>query len=107
MGLLDANTAQMFSSETSFGAQAALLRSTITSAEQEAMATQAFHQGESQMAFQASHAHFVDAAVKINFLLDTAQANIGQGATTYVAQDGAGASDIMGTIGALPATTNI
>lgn len=102
MGLLDAEIGQIVTTETSFGVQSATLRSTITQAEQTAVSSQAFHQGESALAFQAAHARFAEAAAKINLLLDTAQLNLGEGATTYVAQDGEGATDITATVGALP-----
>ena len=58
--------------------KAALMRSTISQAEQEAMSAQAFHVGESSAAFQASHARFVEAAARVNTLLDIAQANLGR-----------------------------
>ena len=67
--------------------KAALMRSTISQAEQEAMSAQAFHQGESSAAFQAAHARFVEAAARVNTLLDIAQANLGDAAGTYVAAD--------------------
>ncbi len=72
------------------------MRSTISQAEQEAMSAQAFHQGESSAAFQASHANFIAAAAKINTLLDMAQANLGDAAGTYVAADAAAASTYTG-----------
>jgi thiazole synthase ThiGH ThiG subunit len=43
MSLLDAHIPQLVASESAFGAKAALMRSTIGQAEQEAMSAQAFH----------------------------------------------------------------
>jgi hypothetical protein len=96
MSLLDAHIPQLVSSEAAFGAKAALMRSTISQAEQAAMSAQAFHVGESSMAFQAAHARFVEVAAKVNTLLDVAQANIGDASVTYVAEDAAGATRYTG-----------
>jgi uncharacterized protein YukE len=90
--MLDAHIPQLVAAQSAFGAKAALMRSTISQAEQEAVSAQAFHQGESSAAFQASHARFVEAAARINTLLDIAQANLGDAAGTYVAADAAAAS---------------
>ncbi len=87
MGLLDAHVPQLISSESNFAAKTALMRTTISQAEQSAVASQAFHQGEASAAFQAAHLRFVEAAGKVNTLLDVAGANIGEAATTYVAAD--------------------
>jgi len=92
MSLLDAHIPQLVASESAFGTKAALMRSTISQAEQEAMSAQAFHQGESSAAFQAAHARFVEVAARVNTLLDIAQANLGDAAGTYVAADAAAAS---------------
>lgn len=97
MSHLDAHIPQLIASEAAFGAKTALMRSTMAQAEQEAVAAQAFHMGESSAAFQAAHARFVDAATKVNSLLDIAQAHLGEAAATYVAQDAAAA----GTYGGL------
>ena len=43
MSLLDAHIPQLVASQSAFGAKAALMRSTISQAEQEAMSAQAFH----------------------------------------------------------------
>ncbi len=96
MSLLDAHIPQLVASESAFGARAALMRSVIGQAEQEAMSAQAFHAGESAAAFQAAHARFVTAAAKVNTLLDIAQANLGDAAGTYVAADSAAASTYTG-----------
>ena len=96
MSLLDAHIPQLVASQSAFGAKAGLLRSTIGQAEQEAMSAQAFHVGESAAAFQGAHARFVEAAAKINALLDVAQANLGDAAGTYVAADAAAASSYTG-----------
>ncbi|MDI3313400.1 MAG: WXG100 family type VII secretion target [Mycobacterium sp.] len=96
MSLLDAHIPQLVAAESAFGAKAALMRSTIGQAEQEALSAQAFHVGESAAAFQAAHARFVAAAAKINTLLDIAQANIGDAAGTYVATDTAAAGTYTG-----------
>src|SRR6516164_96161 len=92
MSLLDAHIPQLVAAQSAFGAKTALMRSTIGQAEQEALSAQAFHQGEASMAFQAAHARFVEAAPRINTLLDIAQANLGDAAGTYVATDAAAAS---------------
>lgn len=92
MSLLDAHIPQLVASEAAFSAKAALMRSTIAQAEQAAQASQAFHQGESAVAFQAAHARFIEVSARVNALLDIAQANIGDAAATYVAEDAAAAS---------------
>ncbi|MCG7607748.1 type VII secretion protein EsxS [Mycolicibacterium sp. (ex Dasyatis americana)] len=92
MSLLDAHIPQLIASEAAFGAKAALMRSTIAQAEQAAMSSQAFHMGEASAAFQAAHARFVEVSAKVNALLDIAQLNLGDAASTYVAQDAAAAS---------------
>jgi uncharacterized protein YukE len=92
MSMLDAHIPQLVASEAAFGAKAALMRSTIAQAEQAAHSAQAFHMGESSAAFQAAHARFVEVSAKVNALLDIAQANIGDAAGTYAAEDAAAAS---------------
>lgn len=96
MSMLDAHVPQLVAAQSAFGAKTALMRSTISQAEQEALSAQAFHQGEASMAFQAAHARFVEAAARINTLLDLAQANLGDAAGTYVAADAAAASSYTG-----------
>jgi len=96
MSLLDAHIPQLVATQSAFAAKAGLMRSTISQAEQEAMSAQAFHVGESSMAFQAAHARFVEVAARINTLLDIAQANLGDAAGTYVATDAAAASTYTG-----------
>ncbi|BBY60539.1 type VII secretion protein EsxS [Mycolicibacterium sarraceniae] len=96
MSLLDAHIPQLIASESAFGAKTALMRSTLAQAEQEAVAAQAFHMGESSAAYQAAHARFVEAAAKVNALLDLAQANLGEAGATYVAQDAAAAGTYGG-----------
>ena len=92
MSLLDAHIPALVAAEGTFGAKTALMRSTISQAEQAAMSAQAFHVGESSAAFQAAHARFVEVSAKINALLDIAQANIGDAAGNYAAEDAAAAS---------------
>ncbi|BBY06719.1 MAG TPA: type VII secretion system protein EsxG [Mycobacterium sp.] len=96
MSMLDAHIPQLVAAQSAFSAKAALMRSTIGQAEQEAMSAQAFHVGESAAAFQAAHARFVAVAAKINTLLDIAQANLGDAAGTYTAADAAAASTYTG-----------
>jgi uncharacterized protein YukE len=96
MSLLDAHIPQLIASNSAFDAKAGLMRSAISQAEQEATASQAFHQGESAAAFQAAHARFVEAAAKVNALLDVATVNLGDAASTYVAQDAAAAGSYGG-----------
>ena len=96
MSMLDAHIPQLVASQSAFGTKSAVMRSTISQAEQEALSAQAFHQGESSVAFQAAHARFVEAAARINTLLDIAQANLGDAAGTYVAADSAAASAYTG-----------
>ena len=93
MSLLDAHIPQIVASEAAFGAKTALMRSTIAQAEQAAQSAQAFHQGESAAAFQAAHARFVEVSAKVNALLDVAQANLGDAAGSYVAEDAAAAGN--------------
>ncbi|TDZ60415.1 WXG100 family type VII secretion target [Mycobacteroides franklinii] len=69
MSLLDAHIPALVAAEGTFGAKTALMRSTISQAEQAAMSAQAFHVGESSVAFQAAHARFVEVAAKVNALL--------------------------------------
>ena len=96
MSLLDAHIPQLVAAQSAFSAKAALMRSTISQAEQEALSAQAFHQGESSAAFQGAHARFVEVAARINTLLDIAQANLGDAAGTYLAADTAAASTYTG-----------
>lgn len=91
MSFLDAQIPGLSAAQASFAAKAAIMRSTIASAEAAAVASQAVHVGESAVAFQAAHARFVAAAQRINYLLDVAQANIGEASVTYAAQDAAAA----------------
>ena len=96
MSFLDAHIPQLVASESAFGAKAGLMRSTISQAEQAAMSAQAFHVGESAAAFQAAHARFIEAAARVNTLLDIAQANLGDASGTYAAEDAAAASRYTG-----------
>ena len=64
MSLLDAHIPQLVASQSAFSAKAALMRSTISQAEQEALSAQAFHSGDRSAAFQAAHARFVEAAAQ-------------------------------------------
>ncbi|MBW0014634.1 WXG100 family type VII secretion target [Mycobacterium sp.] len=92
MSLLDAHIPQLIAAQSAFSTKSALMRSTISQAEQEALSAQSFHVGEASAAFQAAHARFVEAAARINTLLDIAQVNLGDAAGTYVAADAAAAS---------------
>jgi uncharacterized protein YukE len=92
MGHLDVNASQLLTSQSSFEDKASLMRSTMASAEQSAVAAQAFHTGDSALAFQTAHAHFIEAAAKINSLLDIASAQLGEGGTTYLTEDAAAAA---------------
>ncbi len=92
MSMLDAHIPALIASESAFAAKTALMRSTIAQAESAAQASQAFHMGESSAAFQAAHARFIEVSARVNALLDIAQANLGDAAGTYVAQDAAAAS---------------
>ncbi len=96
MSLLDVHIPQIVSSESAFGAKSGLMRSVIGQAEQSALASQSFHIGDSATAFQAAHARFVEAAAKINNLLDIAQTNLGAAGGTYVAEDAAAAATYGG-----------
>ena len=96
MSMLDAHIPQLVAAQSAFGAKTAVMRTAIGQAEQEALSAQAFHQGEASVAFQAAHARFVEAAARINTLLDIAQANLGDAAGTYVATDAAAASSYTG-----------
>ncbi len=91
MSMLDAHIPQLIASESAFAAKTALMRSTLAQAESAAQASQAFHMGESAAAFQAAHARFIEVSARVNALLDIAQANLGDAAGTYVAQDAAAA----------------
>ena len=96
MSMLDAHIPQLVASESTFGAKAALMRSTISQAESAAMGSQAFHMGDASAAFQAAHARFVEQAARVNALLDIAQVNLGEAGGTYVAADAAAASGYTG-----------
>lgn len=96
MSHLDAHIPQLIASESAFAAKSALMRSTISQAEQAAMGAQAFHLGEAATAFQAAHGRFAEAAAKVNALLDLAQANLAEAGATYVAQDAAAAATYGG-----------
>lgn len=96
MSMLDAHIPQLVAAQSAFATKAALMRSIISQAEQEAMSAQAFHVGDSSAAFQAAHARFAEVAGRINTLLDIAQANLGDAAGTYVAADAAAASTYTG-----------
>jgi uncharacterized protein YukE len=96
MSMLDAHIPQLVAAESEFGTKTALMRHTIGQAEQAALSAQAFHQGESAVAFQAAHARFVEVAARVNTLLDIAQTNLGAAAGTYVATDAAAASTYTG-----------
>ena len=96
MSLLDAHIPQLGAAQSAFSTKAALMRSTICQAEQEALSAQAFHVGQASVAFQAAHARFVEVAARINTLLDIAQANLGDAAGTYVAADSAAAGSYPG-----------
>lgn len=96
MSLLDAHIPQLVASESAFEAKSGLMRHTVGQAERAALSAQAFHVGESASAFQAAHARFVEAADKVNHLLDIAGMNLGGAAGTYVAADAAAASTYTG-----------
>jgi uncharacterized protein YukE len=96
MSLLDAHIPQLVAAESAFGTKTALMRHTMSQAEQAALSAQAFHVGDSATAFQAAHARFVEVAARVNALLDIAQANLGDAAATYVAADAAAASSYTG-----------
>ena len=82
---LDANVPQMASSAAGVQDAAAMFRTTLHQAEATAQQAQAFHQGESSVAFQASHARFLSGATKLNTLLDIAGMNMHEGGQTYTA----------------------
>ncbi|OFJ51842.1 hypothetical protein BEL07_20490 [Mycolicibacterium grossiae] len=94
MGYLNAEVPQMATVQGGFAAEATSFRSTLSQAESSAMQAQAFHKGESATAFQIGHAKFVDAATRINDLLNIAESQLGEAGTTYVSQDSTGASDM-------------
>jgi uncharacterized protein YukE len=102
MSFLDVATAALSTGQNSFQDQANLMRSTIHSAEQSAVASQAFHQGDAAAAFQVGHARFVEASGKINALLDIASANLCEGAAQYTAKDAANASANAAAAGLVP-----
>lgn len=92
MGHLDVTPTQLLSSEASFAERAALMRATMSTAETDASAAQAFHQGEAAIAFQTTHVRYMESMAKANALLDVATANLGEGAGTYLTQDAAAAA---------------
>ena len=48
--------------------------------------------GESAAAFQAAHARFIEVSARVNALLDIAHVNLGDAASTSVAEDAAASS---------------
>jgi len=101
MAHLDVQVPQLITASTDFADQAALMRSTIATADAHAQSAQGFNMGEFSGAFQAAHARFAEAATKMNSLIDIASANQGEAATTYTSVDGAAAGDIAGTMGTI------
>ena len=87
MGLLDTNIPSMITAGQSFGENVSMYRSTLAQAEQAAQAAQAFHQGESAVAYQQTHARFIETANKVSTLLAVAEANVHEGAATYTTVD--------------------
>lgn len=88
---LDANTAQIATSSSGVQDASGMFANTLHQAEATAAQAQAFHQGESSLAFQQSHARFAAGAAKLNNLLTVAGLNVGEGAQTYIGQDAMGA----------------
>ena len=101
MAHLDVQVPQLVVASGDFGDQAALMRSTIATAEAHAQAAQGFNMGDFSLAFQGAHMRFVDAGTKINTLIDIACANQGEAAATYTTVDGASASNIASSIGSI------
>lgn len=99
---LDTNVPQMLSSASGMGDASAQMRGTISQCEADATAAQAFHMGDSSVAFQAAHARFVEAAAKTNMLLDVASAQVHEGASTYTAGDTQMADGVSGAAGTIP-----
>lgn len=104
MGFLSADVPQMMAVQGGFAAEAVSFRSTLSQAEGSAMQAQAFHKGESATAFQIGHAKFVDAATRVNDLLNIAESQLGEGSTTYVSQDTTGADDMNSAAAAINPT---
>ncbi len=88
---LDANTAQLATSSSGVQDASSMFANTLHQAEATAAQAQAFHQGESSVAFQQSHARFAAGAAKLNNLLTVAGLNVGEAGQDYTAQDAAGA----------------
>lgn len=97
---LDVTIPTLAASQAGVGDASAQMRGAIASAESDATAAQAYHMGESATAFQAGHIRFVSAAQQINQLLDIAQANMGDSASTYTAADAEMSENIGQTGGA-------
>ena len=95
MGMLDTNVPAMISAGHSFGENVAIYKSTLAQAEQAAQSAQAFHRGESALAFQQAHARFVETANKVNALLAVAEQNVHEGATTYTTADSNAAGEYV------------
>lgn len=105
MGLLDANIPSIQAADAAVTDTASMFRSTVHQAETSALAAQGFHQGESAVAFQQAHRHFVEVASNMNTLLDIAARNMGEGAQTYVLADNEGANGYTTALGSLPMNT--
>lgn len=99
---LDADVAQLASSSGSFAESAASFHGLIEQADATAQQAQAFHQGESSVAFQQAHAQFRDAADQLKNLTNVAHEDIGSAGQTYTTADAQHASDLMHTLGAMP-----
>jgi uncharacterized protein YukE len=101
MSFLDASAPQLAASSTSFDTIAGQYMGLLSSAEQTAQGSQAFHQGEMSVAYQTAHMRFVEAGRMANVLLQQAAANIGDAGATYAATDSAAASTVLGSTGQL------
>jgi uncharacterized protein YukE len=92
---LDANTAQLASSSAAVQDATVSFVNVLHQAEGTAAYAQAMNQGEASLAFQQSHARFVNGSTKLQGLLQMAGVNVGEAGTDYTATDSLGASNLQ------------
>jgi uncharacterized protein YukE len=97
MSFLDTNVAQVLSSAAGVHDASTMFASTLQQAQATATQAQAFHQGDSSMAFQQAHARFSEGAQKLQTLLMQAGMNAQGGGQEYTVGDQAGA-DMMNQV---------
>lgn len=98
MSYLDAHVPVIHKASANFATATESMRAIISTAEQQAQASQAFNKGEHSAAFQAAHARFVDSTNKVRELLRQASDHVQRSGATYTHADSAAAHNINQTI---------